>query len=253
MLFDDFTCNVKILTVLKLSWDDSDADALPRKYHALSFRIKGNASYAYNDQTLSVQNGDILFVPENMGYHIKAKDEELYVIHFELPEKKQDHLEVFPIEDYTKAKNLFETCLDVWNKKEPGYHFKALSIFYNILTLMTHSALQARTNETQQKIAPAIKYLHAHFTEPGLSVLTLCDLVHLSDTWFRKLFYICYGMKPTKYINTLRINYAKELLESGYYSIEKTAEMSGFEDAKYFSTVFRQLTGCSPSNYKKSH
>lgn len=252
MLFDDFTCNAKILTVLKLNWDYSDADALPRKYHALSFRVKGNASYTYGNNTLSVQNGDILFVPENMGYHIKAQDEELYVIHFELPEKTQNDLEVFHMKDYAKAKNLFETCLEVWNKKEPGYDFKTLSIFYNILTLMTISSLQTQAEETHQKIEPAIKYLHAHFTEPELSVLTLCDLVHLSDTWFRKLFYKCYGTKPTKYINTLRINYAKELLDSGYYSIEKIAEMSGFEDSKYFSTVFRQFTGCSPSKYKKS-
>ena len=94
-----------------------------------------------------------------------------------------------------------------------------------------------------------MSYLHAHFTDPELSVLTLCDVAQLSDTWFRKLFFKCYGIKPVTYINTLRINYAKELLESDYYKVEEIARMTGFEDAKYFSTVFKRYTGCPPSGY----
>lgn len=250
MFLDNFICNAKILTILKLNWDHKDADTTHQNHHAISFRVKGSASYTYADTFLSVQDGDILFVPENLDYHIRAQDEELYVIHFKMPEITQSDLEVFHIADYTKAKKLFETCLEVWNKKEPGYQIKTLSIFFDILALISVSSLQTKSDKLHRKIEPAIEYLHAHFTQPGLSVLTLCDIVHMSDTWFRKLFFKCYGTKPTKYINTLRINYAKELLESGYYTVEETAEMSGFENTKYFSTIFKQFTGYSPSKYK---
>lgn len=250
MLLDNFVCNVKILTVLKLVWKHSDADAAPRKFHALSFRTTGNACYQTKDGTISVDDNDILYVPENFGYHIKAEAEELYVIHFELKEKEQDFLEVFHLENPAKAQKLFADCYDVWNKKEPGYHFKALSIFYHILELMTVSTHSALNDENFQKLQPAIRYLRAHFTEPDLSVLSLCREAHLSDTWFRKLFMKCYGTTPVKYINSLRISYAKELLESGYYTIETVAEMSGFEDAKYFSTTFKQYTGHSPSKHR---
>jgi len=252
MLLDNFVCHVKILTVLKLNWDSSDADAAPRKFHALSFRTKGNAHYTLGTQEVSVQTGDILFVPENLAYHIKADQEELYVIHFELPEKAQSCLEIFPADDYPKTKKLFAACYDVWNKKEPGYYFKTLSVFYNILERMTVSALNTTTDATHKKLMPAMDYLHGHFTDPDLSVLTLCDLIHVSDTWLRKLFVKCYGTKPAKYINQLRIAYAKELLESGYYKIETIAEMAGFQDAKYFSTVFKHHTGCTPSDYKRT-
>lgn len=95
-------------------------------------------------------------------------------------------------------------------------------------------------------------YLHGNFTDSDLSVLTLCKIAHLSDTWFRKLFYNCYQITPVKYINNLRISYAKELIESGYYKIEQIAGMAGFDDAKYFSTVFRQHTGLSPADYRKA-
>lgn len=250
MLLDDFICNVKILTVLKLSWDQSNAYAEPRNFHAFSFRINGNAHYTTENTEISVHTGDLLFVPENVGYHINAQNEELYVIHFELPEKKQDHLELFHFNDYAKVKNLFETCYRIWKKKESGYYFKALSIFYNILEFISVSTLSVETDSIDEKIKPAMDYLHSHYTDPDLSILTLCDVAHISDTWFRKLFVKCHGNTPVKYINTLRINYAKELLESGYYKVEEVAIMVGFEDTKYFSTIFRQYTGVSPSQFK---
>ena len=250
MLLDGFVCNAKILTVLKMTWEQSDADAAPRNFHAFSFRTKGNAHYTFKETELSVHNSDLLFVPENVGYHIKAQNEELYVIHFELPEKVQNHLELFHIEDYTKAQKLFENCYEIWTKKEPGYYFKTLSIFYNILGLISVSLLNTQTDELHQKLKPAMDYLHAHYTDSELSVLTICDAAHISDTWFRKLFFKCYHTTPVKYINDLRISYAKELLESGYYKIEQISGMVGFDDAKYFSTVFKYYTGLSPTDYK---
>lgn len=252
MFFDDFVSNVKILTVLKLSWKQSNAIANPRNFHALSFRTKANVRYTVNNNTISVHEGDILFVPENLSYHIQAEEEELYVIHFELPEKKQNSLEVFHIGDFSKAKRLFSNCYEIWNQKESGYYFKTLSIFYRIIEMMEISVLEKNTDKTYQDLLPAVQYIHAHFEDASLTVLQLCKIVHMSDTWFRKLFIKCYGTTPIKYINNLRINYAKELIESGYYKIENIASLVGFNDPKYFSIVFKQYTGCSPSTYRDS-
>lgn len=252
MFFDDFVCNVKILSVLKISWEQSDAVAHPRQYHALSFRTKGNATYTWNSNCLHIHSGEILFVPKDLGYHIQGIDEELYVIHFELTEKNQDMLELFQVADTSKIQRLFSNCYDVWNKKESGYYFKALSIFYNILHAITVSSSEKLNDPSYLELKPAIDYLHSHFSDTSCSVLTLCHLVGMSDTWFRKLFLKQFNTTPIKYINALRIGYAKELIESGYYKIEQISEMAGFGDSKYFSTTFKQYAGCSPSDYKKS-
>ena len=68
---------------------------------------------------------------------------------------------------------------------------------------------------------------------------------------FRRIFEKCIGQKPLDYLNKLRIDYAKELLQSGFYNIESVAAMCGFRDPKYFSTVFKRVRGISPSEYKK--
>jgi len=250
MLFENFSSNIKILTVLKLSWNSSDADAAPRKFHAISFRVKGNAHYQLAKSEIHSTSGDILFVPEDVGYHITAEEEELFVIHFEMPELKQDMMEVFHATDYYKVKGLFTSCYEEWNKKEPGYYLKVLSIFFHILQLMSTSSIDRFANPDYQKIKPAIDYIHTHFKEIELSVPTLCKLVNMSDTYFRKLFLQFYETTPIKYINHLRISYAKELIESGYYTIEQIAYETGFESPKYFSTVFKSITGHTPSAHK---
>ena len=252
MFFEKFTPNIKILSVLKLSWNESNDYAKPRKFHAISFRIKGNANYVLEGQNLSVTNGDLLFVPQNVGYHIESKHEELYVIHFKSRDIKQNFFEVFHIYNFSKVKALFASCYEAWTKKEPGYYYKVLAQFYLILEQVYMSTANEFMDDSYRKIQPAVDYIHMHFQEPNLSVTMLCELVNMSDTYFRKLFYRHIKTTPIKYINELRISYAKDLISSDYYKISQIAKASGFEDEKYFSRTFKEQTGYSPTEYKNS-
>ena len=56
-------------------------------------------------------------------------------------------------------------------------------------------------------------------------------------------------MSPVRFVTKMKVDYAKELLVTNRYSIKQIAEMSGFEDASYFSKVFKKRTGFSPKNY----
>lgn len=49
----------------------------------------------------------------------------------------------------------------------------------------------------------------------------------------------------------LRISKAKELLCGEELSVQDVAEQVGYRDLKYFSRLFKKLTGVSPSDYKK--
>lgn len=67
--------------------------------------------------------------------------------------------------------------------------------------------------------------------------------------YFRKLFREAYGISPLKFINQLRIKRAKKLLKTGYYRVGESATLSGFDDMKYFSTVFKKSVGLAPTEY----
>jgi AraC-like DNA-binding protein len=62
------------------------------------------------------------------------------------------------------------------------------------------------------------------------------------------------GITPLEYMTSLRMKKAESLLSTMWtreYSVAEVARMCGFEDALYFSRVFKKTYGCSPSNFAK--
>ena len=73
-----------------------------------------------------------------------------------------------------------------------------------------------------------------------------CSVSTVSHTFTRHA-----GKTIKQYVNFLRIEQAKKLLESSLLPVKTIAAMCGFGEPDYFSTVFKHHTGFSPTNYKK--
>ena len=96
---------------------------------------------------------------------------------------------------------------------------------------------------------PAITYIHDHYTEENICVGYLAGLCGISEPYFRRLFTRSFGVSPLRYINTLKITRAKELIASRVYTISEIALLSGFHDEAYFSREFKKAVGVAPSKY----
>ena len=79
----------------------------------------------------------------------------------------------------------------------------------------------------------------------------LTDYVHVSDSYLSRLMRSHIGMPPMKYVNSVRIEKAKQVLKTDL-PIVQIASMLGFVEPKYFSTVFKRETGTTPSKYRKA-
>ena len=72
--------------------------------------------------------------------------------------------------------------------------------------------------------------------------------------YLRKLFKKEMGITPLEYMTNLRMKKAENLLSAMWnreYSVSEVAQMCGYEDALYFSRVFKKTYGCSPSHFAK--
>ena len=60
-------------------------------------------------------------------------------------------------------------------------------------------------------------------------------------------------MTFTEYLNTVRLNVAKDLLITSNYNLSEIAREAGYTDLSYFSKLFKKEYGISPSKYRKEN
>lgn len=93
-----------------------------------------------------------------------------------------------------------------------------------------------------------MEYLKEHIFDCSLKAHELHTYCGVSDTYFRKTFVSQFGTSPQKYIINKRLTQAKNIIDNGEYdSISEVALSVGYEDALYFSKVFRNKYGTAPS------
>lgn len=90
------------------------------------------------------------------------------------------------------------------------------------------------------------------FNNPELSISALSKQLSYNPKYLSHLFKQKMGVGYTEYLRTLRIKYAILLLDHNIDSIKNIAALCGFSNALYFSAVFKQTMGFSPSDYKKT-
>lgn len=84
----------------------------------------------------------------------------------------------------------------------------------------------------------------------GIGVSMLAEEVYLSPNYISSIFKKETGENITDYIKQVRMEAAKELLKNLDLKIQDIAEMIGFDNANYFSMIFKRYTGILPQKYR---
>lgn len=98
----------------------------------------------------------------------------------------------------------------------------------------------------------AKRYIHEHYREK-LTLSEIAEHLTISPGYLSSTFSRYMNKTVSDYIAEVKIEHAKELIDSGQYLIYEIADQLGFENAYYFSKVFKKVTGMSPKNYECRH
>jgi transcriptional regulator GlxA family with amidase domain len=82
-------------------------------------------------------------------------------------------------------------------------------------------------------------------------VAAMVRLSELAERSFMRRFRQATGMSPLDYVQTLRLEEAKHMLEAGNESIEAIANAVGYEDAAFFTRLFRRKVNLTPAQYRR--
>jgi transcriptional regulator GlxA family with amidase domain len=109
----------------------------------------------------------------------------------------------------------------------------------------------ARTRqESDAVIGKAQEWIAKHYeaTAPVASMVRICGL---PERTFKRRFQAATGSAPLAYVHMLRLEAAKERLETGDDSIERIARDIGYEDAAFFARLFRRAVRLTPAQYRR--
>ena len=95
-------------------------------------------------------------------------------------------------------------------------------------------------------------YLKRHLHE-NVTMEEMAHFVGLHPNYFSTVFGREAGITFRDYLRAVRVEKAKELLREGFLKIQDIALMVGYQDAPHFNRAFKEVTGLSPSLYRKQN
>jgi transcriptional regulator GlxA family with amidase domain len=132
----------------------------------------------------------------------------------------------------------------------------ALAVARELVVFLKRPGGQAQFSSAlsaQQAARPALREVQAwiagHLSE-DLSVAALAERSMMSERSFARTFRQEVGQTPAAYVEALRIEQARALLEDGAPSLEAVAQSAGFASAEVLRRAFRRRIGVSPSDYR---
>ncbi len=139
-----------------------------------------------------------------------------------------------------------------WNEQDAVERFKVKSLFYQFVQDVLKE-LRGKGSKVKQVNIPAqiVHYIKDYYAEP-ISLDSLADLFNYSAYHLSSMFKAFVGVSPIDYLIRFRLERATELLISTDISISEIAASVGYKDTYYFSRIFKQRKGVTPTQFRAS-
>ena len=216
--------------------------------HFLALMVKGNAKIVTEEETLTIRQGDVFYVPKGLKYHSYwYGDPEIEFLSFGfavIPTGDRKHyvLQILP-----------ESAeLASWLEKIPtpgkDVDSHTLSLFYDALARATgHLVCQpTRIGDALADHAAVYMRRHPHASMPEVSEACGVSQPHLYAT-FREVT----GTTPNDYRQSVLCQKAVDLLTTTDNTVEEISDLLRFSSAAYFRKVLRKHTGMTPKQLRQ--
>lgn len=137
-------------------------------------------------------------------------------------------------------------------EKVPGYEAALRARLLELIVFLSRSYTGSEGTEAQAllRIGNVICALENDFPKDW-ELEDLLQIAHMSRSNLMRVFRKATGQTPIEYLTRLRIQRAMEMLRNTDLPITEIAFKIGFRDSNYFTRQFRNITGLTPSSYRK--
>ncbi len=242
----------------------------------IAFVLSGTGKYRIEDEIYTVQEGDLLILNPGVRHQALACPEsatpatEFFIGYSDL-QLNGLAVNCMPVPEgeymlHTAGElrqRLFKLCSSMEAEKavcRQGKYFMLKAYMIQLLLLVIREQCEPMERpqgfsfesvNRKYVVEQILNYFEDHYDEK-ISLDQIAENMYLSPFYISKIFKSETGDAPIRHLIHIRLEKARELLESGFDgNIQEVASLVGYEDAYHFSKLFKKHFGVSPSQVRK--
>lgn len=263
--------NPRILYVLKKKFNDQSALTYHNHDHpSIVYIISGSCTYRIDEELYSVKKGDVIICNPGV-YHgcTLSQDEEMLEFHIGftninlkgMPPNYLISPSSVPILTMSKYELDFFKCYNEiileQERNDPGTELALKALVMKLIVILlkeTYYIEKAGVSclynveyyDRTDLVNSIITYINENYSA-NISLDKIAKNMYLSPVYISRIFKDETGDSPINYLINVRLNKARALLSEGRLSIAAIAQTVGYQDAYYFSKLYKKHFGCPPS------
>ena len=223
-----------------------------RHSDAFCIYLFGKAKYTFDGFSFEVGAGNVFFLARGSRYSIDVYEKTKFIC-VDLDFGDSDGIpDGYLFEGISQStKNDFLRLFRTWHSSNACRIPQAFSILYSIYFEGVR-ALSGEYSRRGELFSKMTSYILDNYTDPSLSISDLAKKCGISEVHVRRIFKSEANITPIRYINFIRLSQAENMLKSSNFTVSEISESVGFSDPFYFSRIFKQSFGVSPSEFRKT-
>ena len=232
---------------------NEEDEAAPSLHHyhegyEIYYLFNGYRAMAVEGKEYMLRPGDLLLLPPGLGHQSRAVEDmpQNHVVVNVETDFLEQLLKQADVPEMPQLLNGKERVLRLPSNQQ--FMLMLVFLLRNLSCEITHMSQNGhkRKNDIEQVAA----FIEEHYADPvtlgGMAKIFMTNPCALSRSFKRYM-----GVPPISYLNRVRIQAAKELIENSDLSLTQVCSRVGYESLTYFGRVFKEFTGVTPSQFRR--
>ena len=228
---------------------------------ALEFIVEGSATFFQDNKKTKLLAGEIFLMRRGHDSGFSTAVDEHYekmtlclsgtILDLLVESLHLNEVPKITLTRVEEAKQRFREIRDLLRKKIPGTEQVISEKVFSLFLFLGEENRVNKSRSYPEPLRKALVFLHGTYTRSDVGISALPEIAGVSNPTLIRMFHEYCGKSPMEHLTEMRMELAKNLLESTDLSIKEIAGRVGYNDPLYFSSVFRKFSGMSPRAFRR--
>ena len=217
-------------------------------FSELTVLLDGEMVYVVNGERMDLRAGDAVFLQSGDVRERYLTSNRIDYVSFNFNTQDRLNISNYLKNALTQEMRYLIAACDQLNKKIGADKYKSIGYVLESALMLLQEKRESSYSELTERI---LEYLSANYSKK-ITLRSIADEMHFSEIYCDAVFKSEIGKPIIDYLIDVRLEEAKNLLVNSEYSVKDVSYVIGYADQNYFSRLFKQRVGYTPTNYRSS-